>query len=114
MIWPGDLAADLSLHREQVDGRVSVGGLPAAVSAGLSLGPSGFPLFASDTGGYRHAPPDKETMARWLQHTALTPVMQIGTASSELIWDFEDDELTGWYRDLTRLHLRLFRTYGRT
>jgi alpha-D-xyloside xylohydrolase len=113
VIWPGDLDADLSEHREQVDDYVAVGGLPAAVVAGLSLGPSGFPLFASDTGGYRHSPPDKETMARWLQHTALTPVMQIGTGSSDVIWESNaangfDDELLGWYRELTRLHLRLF------
>lgn len=113
VIWPGDLDADLSEHRDAVDDYVAVGGLPAAVVAGLSLGPSGYPLFASDTGGYRHSPPNKETMARWLQHTALTPVMQIGTASSDVIWEYTaqngfDDQLLGWYRDLTRLHLRLF------
>jgi alpha-D-xyloside xylohydrolase len=113
VIWPGDLDADLSEHRQDVADYTAVGGLPAAVVAGLSLGPSGFPLFASDTGGYRHSPPNKETMARWLQHTALSPVMQIGTASSDVIWEFNaengfDDELLGWYRALTRLHLRLF------
>ena len=113
VVWPGDLDADLSEHREEVDGYIAVGGLPAAVVAGLSLGPSGYPLFASDTGGYRHSPPNKETMARWLQHTALTPVMQIGTASSDVIWEYNtengfDDELLDWYRELTRLHLRLF------
>lgn len=100
-------------HREQADGYVSVGGLPAALSAGLSLGPSGFPLFASDTGGYRHSPPNRETFTRWFEHTALTPVMQIGTSSNDVAWEPTPDngfdaEMLGWYRDYTRLHIRLF------
>ncbi len=108
VIWPGDLDADLS--RFGVDGRV--GGLPSAVAAGLSLSPSGYPLFASDTGGYRDGPPTKETFTRWFEHTALMPVMQIGTGSSTVAWEYAgtdfDDEMLGWYRDYTRLHLRLF------
>ena len=109
VIWPGDLDADFT--EAGTDGHV--GGLPAAVSAGLSLGPSGFPCFASDTGGYRHSPPSKETFTRWFQHTALTVVMQIGTGSSDVAWEATaengfDDEMLGWYRDFTRLHLRLF------
>lgn len=100
-------------HREPADGWVSVGGLPAALSASLSLGPSGFPFFASDTGGYRHSPPDKETFTRWFEHTALTPVMQIGTSSNDVAWEPTpengfDAAMLGWYRDFVRLHLRLF------
>jgi alpha-D-xyloside xylohydrolase len=87
--------------------------LPAAVAASLSLGPSGFPLFASDTGGYRDSPPDEETFVRWFQFTALTPVMQIGTGSSDVAWEFTadngwDDDTLALYREYTRLHLRLF------
>lgn len=117
VIWPGDLDADMALHREprEIDGneRLSVGGLPAAVVAGTSLGPSGFPFFGSDTGGYRHAPPDKETFTRWFQHTALSPVMQIGTSSNDVAWEGNaengfDAEMLDWYRRYTRLHLRLF------
>ena len=97
VIWPGDLDADLSRFGDDRDGKLAVGGLPAAVAAGLSLSPSGFPLFASDTGGYRHGPPTKETFTRWFQHTALTPVMQIGTGSSNVAWEFAgtdfDDEM---------------------
>ncbi|NVB37428.1 glycoside hydrolase family 31 protein [Pseudenhygromyxa sp. WMMC2535] len=111
VIWPGDLDATMTTHGEsfEIDGQVyaGVGGLPAAVVAGSSLGPSGFPLFASDTGGYRHAPPSPETFARWFEHTALTPVMQIGTNSNDVAWDF-DDEILASYRALTRLHMRLF------
>ena len=107
VIWPGDLDATMARQGELVDGYTSVGGLPAAVVAGLSLGPSGFPLFASDTGGYRHSPPSPETFVRWFEHTALMPVMQIGTGTSDVAWDF-DLQVLDWYRELTRLHLRLF------
>jgi len=83
------------------------------VAAGLGLGPSGFPLFASDTGGYIHSPPNKETFVRWFEYSALAPVMQIGTATSDVAWEPTpengwDEESLDWYRDYTRLHLRLF------
>lgn len=111
VIWPGDLDADMSRHRDPKDGQLAVGGLPAAVVASLSLGPSGYPLFASDTGGYRDSPPTKETFTRWFQYTALTPVMQIGMGSSDVAWEPVADwdaEMLGWYREMVRLHLRLF------
>jgi alpha-D-xyloside xylohydrolase len=117
VIWPGDLDADMSKHRETVvdDGEtyVAVGGLPASLIAGLSLGPSGFPFYGSDTGGYRHSPPDKETFTRWFEQTALSSVMQVGTSSSDVPWEFNeengfDDEMLDWYREYARLHLRLF------
>jgi alpha-D-xyloside xylohydrolase len=127
IIWPGDLDANFTTHREMRtdrDGRpyTAVGGLPAAVVAGLSLGPSGFPFFGSDTGGYRHAPPNKEVFTRWFQHTALSSVMQIGTNTNDVAWEFKelngfDDEMLDWYRIYTRLHLRLFPyawTYARS
>jgi alpha-D-xyloside xylohydrolase len=117
VIWPGDLDASFARHREAVDDSGdrynAVGGLPASVVAGLSLGPSGFPFFGADTGGYRHSPPDKELFVRWFEQTALSSVMQIGTSSNTVAWEKEggpgfDDELLSLYRDYTRLHLRLF------
>lgn len=117
VIWPGDLDASFARHRERVSEKgtsyVAVGGLPAAVIAGSGLGVSGFPLFASDTGGYRHSPPDKELFTRWFQHTALSPAMQIGTSTNDVAWEPTpqngfDEEMLEWYRKYTRLHLRLF------
>jgi alpha-D-xyloside xylohydrolase len=118
VIWPGDLDATMARHGDKMtkaDGTTyfSVGGLPAAVVAGMSLGPSGYPFFASDTGGYRNAPPDKEIFTRWFQHTALSTVMQIGTNTNDVAWELGgpngfDEEMLGWYRRYTRLHLRLF------
>lgn len=118
VIWPGDLDANFAWHKEKVtksDGTTysAVGGLPASIIAGLSLGPSGFPFYGADTGGYRHAPPNKELFTRWFQQTALSTVMQIGMGSSDVAWEFTpengfDDEMLDAYRVYTRLHLRLF------
>jgi alpha-D-xyloside xylohydrolase len=117
VIWPGDLDADLVSHRERVSKNgqtyLAVGGLRASLIYGLSLGPSGFPFYGSDTGGYRHSPPDKETFTRWFQQTALSSVMQIGNSASTVAWEEDpetgfDAEMLGWYRTYTRLHLRLW------
>ncbi len=113
IIWPGDLDATFWKHREVVedaDGKTikAVGGLPASIVAGLSLGPSGFPFYGADTGGYRHSPPSAELFRRWFEQTALSSCMQIGTSSNNVAWEFDDGELLSSYRFYTRLHLRLF------
>ncbi len=117
VIWPGDLDASFARHGEVVTEGTkkygAVGGLPASVIAGLSLGPSGFPFFGADTGGYRHSPPDKEVFVRWFEQTALSTVMQIGTSTNDVAWEptpengFDAETLT-LYRRYTRLHLRLW------
>ena len=117
IIWPGDLDANFAEHRERItDGDndyTAVGGLPASVIAGLTLGPSGFPFYGADTGGYRHSPPDNETFSRWFEQTALSTVMQIGTSTNDVAWELGgpngfDQALLDRYREYTRLHLRLF------
>ncbi|HZR80787.1 MAG TPA: TIM-barrel domain-containing protein [Candidatus Binatia bacterium] len=116
IIWPGDLDATLARHREPAeDGGeryVSVGGLPAAINASLTLGPSGFPFFGSDTGGFRHDPPDEETFTRWFEHTALSTVMQVGTGSNLVPWEWDrfgySPAVLERYRRYARLHLRLW------
>jgi alpha-D-xyloside xylohydrolase len=98
VIWPGDLDASFGKNGEPAMDQngmpyVSVGGLPASLIAGLGLGPSGFPFFGADTGGYLHSPPDKELYARWCEQTALSTVMQSGNAASTVPW--EPDPTTG-------------------
>lgn len=118
VVWPGDLDATMARWGEPAtdrdgDSYVSVGGLPASLVNALSLGPSGFPLYGADTGGYRHSPPDNETFVRWFEQTALSAVMQVGTSTNDVAWEptpengFGADTLA-WYREYARLHLRLW------
>ncbi len=122
MIWPGDLCSGWVKHGECTPGKsmCHAGGLPASVSAAISLPTAGFPLFGADTGGYRHGRAPKELFLRWLQHTALTGVLQIGGGSNHHPWLVEkpdndlttgspfDQETLDVSRQLIRLHARLF------
>jgi alpha-D-xyloside xylohydrolase len=85
----------------------------------LSLSTSGYPWFASDTGGYRHGRPSKEVFLRWAAYSALGSVMQTGGGLHTNPWDFNeysdghggksvfDQETLDAYRKLARLHIRL-------
>jgi alpha-D-xyloside xylohydrolase len=100
IVWPGDLDATFSTHGERTtkagETYLSVGGLPAAFKAGLSLATSGFPFFAADTGGYRHSPPDGELLTRWAQASSLFFAMQIGNSASTVPWEPDAaNEITG-------------------
>lgn len=118
IIWPGDLDATMDPWGAPATDRdgthyVAVGGLPASLVNALSLGPSGFPFYGSDTGGYRHSPPDNETFVRWMEQTALSSVMQVGNSTNDVVW--EPDAVNGFtpetidaFREFSRLHLRLF------
>jgi alpha-D-xyloside xylohydrolase len=118
VVWPGDIDATLTKYGERFVDRdgdevVGVGGLPSAIRAGVGLSMSGFPYFAADTGGYRHSPPDRETWLRWVEQSALMPVMQTGDSSSQPPWVYtpengRDAQALDTYREFARLHLRLF------
>lgn len=115
VVWPGDIDATLTRYQQpfEAEGKqlIGVGGLPSAIRAGIGLSLSGF-QFAADTGGYRHGPPNKETFMRWVEQSALMPVMQTGDSTSQPPWVFtpengRDDEALNLYRTFARLHLRL-------
>jgi alpha-D-xyloside xylohydrolase len=120
-IWPGDMDSTFTKHGEPLPGSAGdgatapagVGGLPATIAMGLSLGVSGFPFFGADTGGYRHGPPDAELYVRWFEQTALSSVMQVGDGTSQPPWVFtpengRTDATVDLYRTYARLHMRLF------
>ena len=78
-LWPGDLNNDFSVGGTLNDeGEARVGGLPAAISGGLSAALSGYPLYGSDIGGYRGGTPNTEVLLRWAQFGAVSTVMQLG------------------------------------
>ncbi len=127
-IWPGDLCNTFHKHAEvgpdpknPAKKIVHVGGLPAAISAGLSLGTSGYPFYASDTGGYRHGRPTKEVFLRWTAYSALGSVMQTGGGDKNTNpWDFGkynnglgeasqfDQQTVDIYRKFARLQVQLY------
>jgi len=98
-IWPGDLDSDFGEHGVLSGGKTAVGGLPSAISRGLSLSVSGYPFYGSDIGGFKGFP-TTEALIRWSQYAALGTIMQLGgggkshnpwdttlfTAGSELIY----------------------------
>lgn len=107
IIWPGDI--DSNLTRGDT---TNVGGLPAAISALISLSASGFPSFASDTGGFREGPADLETILRWAEHTAFSPFLQLGgSGEHHNPWLYDPTaqipDPTGTYRELARAHMEL-------
>ncbi|HTR56204.1 MAG TPA: TIM-barrel domain-containing protein [Kofleriaceae bacterium] len=115
IIWPGDLDASFAQQGDPLSGgsTLAVGGLPAALAKGISLSASGFPFYASDTGGYRHAPANKECWVRWVEANSVWPAMQVGDASSEMPWEFtadngRDAEALVDYAQYALLHLRLY------
>jgi alpha-D-xyloside xylohydrolase len=115
IIWPGDLDADLSHAGDPIAGQstLAVGGLPAALTKGISLSASGFPFYASDTGGYRRSPPNRETWVRWVEANSVWPAMEVGDSSSQMPWEYttangRDAQALADYQRYTRLHLQLW------
>jgi alpha-D-xyloside xylohydrolase len=118
IVWPGDLNANFAKHYDKKPGEDKhyVGGLIASIVGGLTLSQSGYPLYGSDTGGYRGARASKEVMMRWGQQTAFSSIMQIGGGDPNVNpWDFTkyknsqfDQELLDMFRVYIRLHTRLF------
>ena len=115
IIWPGDLDASFAHAGDTVMGQstLAVGGLPAAVTKGIGLSASGFPFYASDTGGYRHSPPNREVWLRWVEANAVMPAMEVGDSSSQTPWEFtaangRDQAALDTYARYASLHLRLY------
>jgi len=83
-------------------------GLRSAIVRMQRSGFIGFPTWGSDTGGY-YPFNDREVFARWLQFSALTPIMEIGGIGSHQPWDMPteprfDTELIDIYTRYVKLH----------
>ena len=107
IIWPGDLDPQFEHRGDPMsNGNKAVGGLPAAVVAAQTLGVSGFPAFGSDTAGYRGSP-TPESELRWMEHTALTVVMQVyEDGNDRLPWAISD-AAAAEYLAMASLHQQL-------
>jgi alpha-D-xyloside xylohydrolase len=110
ILWPGDLDATFAHRGDPIAGQStrSVGGLPAALACGLSLSASGFPFYASDTGGYRQSPASDEVWLRWVEANSVWSAMQVGDSSSFQPWENRDAATLAIYQRYASLHLRLF------
>ncbi len=68
------------------DTQPTLRGLAVSVKGLLRSGAINFPMWGSDTGGYL-GPPDKELMARWLEFSAYSPMMEVlaGSQAHDLV-----------------------------
>jgi len=109
-IWPGDLDSDFSEHGiDNGEGMTNVGGLPSAISRGLSLSVSGYPFYGSDIGGFRDFP-TTESLLRWAQYASFGTIMQLGGGGkSHNPWDTTlfDAGSDAIYKVYADLHMQL-------
>ena len=82
-------------------------GLRDEVRHGLRAGFLNFPVWGSDTGGYRSTP-DKELFIRWIQMSAFSPLMEILIDHEhDVLWDDFGKETLDVLRDAVRLRTQL-------
>jgi alpha-D-xyloside xylohydrolase len=85
------------------DTRSSFEALALSVKNALRSGAINFPMWGSDTGGYVGAP-NKELMARWLQFSAYSTVMEVLIGPKRTIWMDYDEELVNIARQQATSH----------
>jgi alpha-D-xyloside xylohydrolase len=105
-LWGGDNEASFSPDN----------GLPTVVTAGISAGLSGMPLWGSDIGGYLAQPdtPNPLLLQRWTEFAAFTPMMEVMSSKNITPWTFDTNSPAGTtpaldtYRKFAILHMSLF------
>ena len=105
-LWGGDNEASFSPQN----------GLPTVVTAGLSAGMSGMPLWAADLGGYLGVAdtPNARLLERWTEYSAFSPMMEVMSTKNISPWNFDRNGPSGShealdiYRKYAVLHMSLF------
>ena len=80
-LWGGDNEANFSTEN----------GFPTVVTAGISAGISGMPLWGADIGGYLKQPdtPNPLLLERWTEFAAFTPLMEVMSSANIVPWTFD-------------------------
>ena len=76
-------------------------GLRSAIIGGLKASVMGYPIWGSDTGGYKNT--GKVTGCRWLAFSCFCPIMEVGPTNNKGPWEI-DDTLTAVWRMYAILH----------
>ncbi len=105
-LWGGDNEASFSTDN----------GLPTVVTAGLSAGISGMPLWGADIGGYlgQADTPNPLLLQRWTEFAAFSPMMEVMSSKNIVPWTFDRNSPAGTtpaldtYRKYVLLHMSLF------
>jgi alpha-D-xyloside xylohydrolase len=104
-LWGGDNEASFSPDN----------GLPTVVTAGISAGLSGLPLWGADIGGYLGQPdtPNPLLLQRWTEFAAFTPMMEVMSSKNITPWTFDKNSPSGTpaldtYKKFAILHMSLF------
>ena len=105
-LWGGDNEASFSPDN----------GLPTVVTAGISAGLSGMPLWGADLGGYLGQPdtPNPLLLQRWTEFAAFSPMMEVMSSKNIVPWTFDKNSPPGTtpaldtYRKYVTLHMSLF------
>lgn len=105
-LWGGDNEASFSVDN----------GLPTVVTAGISAGLSGMPLWGADLGGYLGLAdtPNTLLLQRWTEFSAFTPMMEVMSTKNIVPWTFDKNSPAGTtpaldtYRKFVTLHMSLF------
>jgi alpha-glucosidase (family GH31 glycosyl hydrolase) len=101
IVWAGDTPGNVEEKSTDL-------GLRSAILSQLHCAFMGFPVWGSDTGGFREFR-DREVFARWIQFSAFCPLMEIGGTGTHAPWDMPtephyDEEMIAIYRNFTNLH----------
>jgi alpha-glucosidase len=99
IVWAGDQTADWDAGD----------GLPTVVTAGLTSGLSGVPIFTHDIAGFSGGPSTRELFERWAELGALTPVMRThdGALKNENHHFDSDPETLAHFTKMSQLHASL-------
>jgi alpha-D-xyloside xylohydrolase len=81
-------------------------GFPSVIKAAQNAGLSGFPIYASDIGGYFGTPTEK-VFARWIAFGAFLPIMQLHGLGCREPWKFSP-WILDLYRRFAHIHTDLF------